>query len=310
MDEVVDPSSKANNKEAVTKAEVSALSLRHTFSLDPNSTDPKLLPTPRSAFPKPLRDKNVRNMRLRPRQVLCSKCKQGIHGDTGKPVEKPEPPPLTMNLRRRRAADPPKSEPPKKGRKTEVQKEQSKVSPVIKISFNTPQGQGTVVEIPSKAHGEIPSSEAEETEDTEVNQENTPKDIEDSAEEFEKLRKAWKKAKAAQKAKASAENSENGNKPEAKDSKRGKHKKRKKHKKKDDDTKDESPPPNDQENLPEKSEDLENEQATDTRPTLPSDIHVENSDKVCEYEAEWANVRKLNQWICTQCTEVISRKTQ
>ena len=34
-----------------------------------------------------------------------------------------------MNLRRRRAAEPAKPEPAKKGRKTEVQKEQSKVSP-------------------------------------------------------------------------------------------------------------------------------------------------------------------------------------
>lgn len=290
VSEIEDPTTKTkNNKEAVTKAEVSALSLRHTFAQDPNSTDPKLLPTPRSAFPKPFRDKNVRNMRLRPRQVLCSKCKQGIHSDTGKPVEKPEPPPLTMNLRRRRAAEPPKAEPPKKGRKTEVQKEQSKASPVIKISFNTPQGQGTVVEIPSKAHGEVPSSEAEENEDTEANQENTPKEIEDSADEFEKLKKAWKKAKAAQKAKASAENSENGTKQESKDTKRGKHKKKKKHKKKDEDTRDESPLPNDQENLPEKSEELENEQATDTNPTLPKDGHVENVDKVAEFAGEWTN---------------------
>ena len=91
VEEVVDPSTKPKGKDAVTKGEVSALSLRHTFSQDPNSTDPKLLPTPRSAFPKPFRDKNVRNMRLRPRQVLCSKCKQGIHSDTGKPVEKPSP---------------------------------------------------------------------------------------------------------------------------------------------------------------------------------------------------------------------------
>ena len=289
VEEVVDPSTKPKGKDAVTKAEVSALSLRHTFSQDPNSTDPKLLPTPRSAFPKPFRDKNVRNMRLRPRQVLCSKCKQGIHGDTGKPVEKPEPPPLTMNLRRRRAAEPPKPEPAKKGRKIEVQKEQSKVSPVIKISFNTPQGQGTVVEIPSKAHGEVPSSEADENDDTEGNQENTPKDIEDSADEFEKLKKAWKKAKAAQKAKASAESAENGTKQETKDTKRGKHKKRKKHKKKDDDTKDQSPLPNDQENMPEKSEEQENEQATDTDPTLPKDGHVENVDKIEEFEPEWTN---------------------
>ncbi len=136
--EIVDPRAQSDsNKEKNAKGEVSALSLRNTYCLDPNSTEKKLLPTPRASFPRSFKDKHVRNMRLRPRQMLCSKCKSGIHENGGKPIEKPEPPPLSMNLRRRRVPAQSSAEPAKKGRKTESQKEQSKVSPVIKISFAT-----------------------------------------------------------------------------------------------------------------------------------------------------------------------------
>ena len=68
----------------------SAVGYRHTYMLDKNAVNPKLMPSlktdvlvnrPSATF----RDrKNVRNMRLRPRQVLCSKCKQGVHDN---PVE-------------------------------------------------------------------------------------------------------------------------------------------------------------------------------------------------------------------------------
>ena len=285
--EIVDPRAQSDsNKEKNAKGEVSALSLRNTYCLDPNSTEKKLLPTPRASFPRSFKDKHVRNMRLRPRQMLCSKCKSGIHENGGKPIEKPEPPPLSMNLRRRRVPAQSSAEPAKKGRKTESQKEQSKVSPVIKISFANSQGEGTVVKIPAKAHGGDQNSTADESEEGDPKDENMNKETEDSADEFEKLKKAWKEAKAKQKLKTSGENMAEPGKSDGKDKKRGKHKKKKKDKRKDEDTKEESPPPNDQENLPTKMEDSENERATGG---TPNGSHVENFDKAAPLESDWAN---------------------
>ncbi|XP_026968803.1 PWWP domain-containing protein 2B isoform X2 [Sagmatias obliquidens] len=95
-------------------------------------------------------------IRLRPRQVLCEKCKSTLS-----PPEASPGPPAPPQPRR----EPRKPEDPNGGgdttakrRKRERRQEaRARVprSPVIKISYSTPQGTGEVVEIPSRVHGSL-----------------------------------------------------------------------------------------------------------------------------------------------------------
>ncbi|XP_045883438.1 PWWP domain-containing protein 2B isoform X2 [Meles meles] len=109
-------------------------------------------------------------IRLRPRQVLCEKCKSTLSPPEAGPGPPAAPPP------RRRAGGGPGPDPePRKladpdgggdgvatasrRSKREKREEEDKArvprSPAIKISYSTPQGTGEVVEIPSRVHGSL-----------------------------------------------------------------------------------------------------------------------------------------------------------
>ncbi|XP_014442730.1 PWWP domain-containing protein 2B [Tupaia chinensis] len=111
-------------------------------------------------------------IRLRPRQVLCEKCKSTLS-----PQEASPGPPTTSRARRRLSSGPErehqKPEEPEDGDPTAMATvptrrskrerreedrapvEQVPRSPVIKISYSTPQGKGEVVKIPSRVHGSL-----------------------------------------------------------------------------------------------------------------------------------------------------------
>ncbi|KAM5139923.1 PWWP domain-containing protein 2B isoform 2-T2 [Callospermophilus lateralis] len=109
-------------------------------------------------------------IRLRPRQVLCEKCKSTVS-----PQEASPGPPAAPRARRRLGSGPDrehrKPEEPEDGdpvaaataRRSKREKreeerapgEQVPRSPVIKISYSTPQGKGEVVKIPSRVHGSL-----------------------------------------------------------------------------------------------------------------------------------------------------------
>ncbi|XP_051838749.1 PWWP domain-containing protein 2B [Antechinus flavipes] len=95
-------------------------------------------------------------IRLRPRRVLCEKCQSTLNpeeGPAGRPSAKP----------RRRPGGPEKE--PRKleelaGEARRAKRERGTAapvprSPVIKISYSTPQGTGEVVKIPSREHGSL-----------------------------------------------------------------------------------------------------------------------------------------------------------
>ncbi|XP_016775140.4 PWWP domain-containing protein 2B isoform X2 [Pan troglodytes] len=109
-------------------------------------------------------------IRLRPRQVLCEKCKSTLS-----PPEASPGPPAAPRARRRLGSGPDrelrKPEEPENGEPTaaatarrskrerreedRAPAEQVPRSPVIKISYSTPQGKGEVVKIPSRVHGSL-----------------------------------------------------------------------------------------------------------------------------------------------------------
>ncbi|KAK1333403.1 LOW QUALITY PROTEIN: hypothetical protein QTO34_005786 [Cnephaeus nilssonii] len=107
---------------------------------------------------------------LRPRRVLCEKCKSTLS-----PPEAGPAPPATPRPRRRlgSGSDPDrelrKHEDPdgggdaaasattRRSKRERREEDQARVprSPAIKISYSTPQGKGEVVEIPSRVHGSL-----------------------------------------------------------------------------------------------------------------------------------------------------------
>lgn len=109
-------------------------------------------------------------IRLRPRQVLCEKCKSTVS------PQEASPGPLNTPKPRRRLGSGPDSEHRKPEdpedsaviamaaprRSKRERREEDRVagervprSPVIKISYSTPQGKGEVVKIPSRVHGSV-----------------------------------------------------------------------------------------------------------------------------------------------------------
>ncbi|XP_043844216.1 PWWP domain-containing protein 2B [Dromiciops gliroides] len=96
-------------------------------------------------------------IRLRPRQVLCEKCKNTLNPEEGSASQ-----PSTKPRRRLSVPDkePKKSEEldyevPRNKREKSAAGELVPRSPVIKISYSTPQGKGEVVKIPSRVHGSL-----------------------------------------------------------------------------------------------------------------------------------------------------------
>ncbi|OCT69928.1 PWWP domain-containing protein 2B [Xenopus laevis] len=100
-------------------------------------------------------------IRLRPRQVLCEKCKNTLNSeDTDKDKQND-----SKNSRRLNGDDKEKNkfQPNCEDLKTMKDRKEEQIaskdlvhrSPVIKISYSTPQGKGEVVKIPSRVHGSI-----------------------------------------------------------------------------------------------------------------------------------------------------------
>ncbi|XP_020828735.1 PWWP domain-containing protein 2B [Phascolarctos cinereus] len=95
-------------------------------------------------------------IRLRPRRVLCEKCKNTLNPE--------ESPPSQPSTKPRRRPSAPEKE-PKRAEEPDCEMRRSKRekstgelvprSPVIKISYSTPQGKGEVVKIPSRVHGSL-----------------------------------------------------------------------------------------------------------------------------------------------------------
>ncbi|NXF13120.1 PWP2B protein, partial [Smithornis capensis] len=99
-------------------------------------------------------------IRLRPRQVLCEKCKNTLNPEDAAPR------PNTKTRRRlsiqdkeqKKHSDPDCGEKRNKREKREDDKFSGELvhrTPVIKISYSTPQGKGEVVKIPSRVHGSV-----------------------------------------------------------------------------------------------------------------------------------------------------------
>uniref|UniRef100_A0A1A7XCC6 PWWP domain containing 2B n=1 Tax=Iconisemion striatum TaxID=60296 RepID=A0A1A7XCC6_9TELE len=161
--------------------------VRHTYS--------QWVPQPP---PRPIKRKKRRTreqgrmtistIRLRPRQVLCEKCKNTLNSDedskdgTSKTSRKEngvqsdedgeyrEPPAKVQRKEEVVAAKDPKrrenatsldSKRPRKDKRGEAEGEKYAAgdviphSPVIKISYSTPQGKGEVMKIPSRVHGSV-----------------------------------------------------------------------------------------------------------------------------------------------------------
>ncbi|MEE6486478.1 hypothetical protein FKM82_014611 [Ascaphus truei] len=99
-------------------------------------------------------------IRLRPRQVLCEKCKNTLNTEE---TEKDKQNPTNSNKLHSEDKERNKHESDSEDRKTSKErKEESSASrdlvhrsPVIKISYSTPQGKGEVVKIPSRIHGSV-----------------------------------------------------------------------------------------------------------------------------------------------------------
>ncbi|XP_075613679.1 PWWP domain-containing protein 2B isoform X2 [Balearica regulorum gibbericeps] len=100
-------------------------------------------------------------IRLRPRQVLCEKCKNTLNPEDANTAR--------QNAKTRRKLSIQDKEQKKQGdsdymekRNKREKREDDKFSgelvhrtPVIKISYSTPQGKGEVVKIPSRVHGSV-----------------------------------------------------------------------------------------------------------------------------------------------------------
>lgn len=229
------------NCESAQKTEISALGYRHTYTLDPNAIDPKLLPPPKRDISRPLRDKNVRAMRLRPRQVLCSNCKQGIHENSVNVVqsqnENHAQDAQKLKLGKGKQLSTLPNDTSKRDRRFQ-HSHLAKIGPVIKISYATPRGGGAVMKIPPRPH--IPSSP-----NPEYDYETFPKPDRSTSmthAEYHKLRKAFKKAKLKKKLMATGSdpvlqagsNVRQSRSAHHKKSKHSKHKMKRKHRHKDD----------------------------------------------------------------------------
>ncbi|KAK3094853.1 hypothetical protein FSP39_007090 [Pinctada imbricata] len=141
----------SGDQTAATELQAPATTLRHTY-LKPSENTNNLIQYQFHKFPRPFKDRPARNIRLRPRSTLCSKCKavcqeteKGIipigqgHGLKQEKVttqNNPQPsylPPATKSPLR------------------EGLRKATRASPCIKINV----GEGTVLKIPPRLHDEV-----------------------------------------------------------------------------------------------------------------------------------------------------------
>ncbi|KAK3573422.1 hypothetical protein QTP86_024638, partial [Hemibagrus guttatus] len=158
--------------------------VRHTYSQWVPQPPPRPIKRKKRRSREPGR-MTMSTIRLRPRQVLCEKCKNTVTSDEdskdGSTVAKPsrkenapqgeelakEAPPkglrkedgdATRETKRRDEAPCYESKRCRKERKEDEKFPGGDVvphSPVIKISYSTPQGKGEVMKIPSRVHGSV-----------------------------------------------------------------------------------------------------------------------------------------------------------
>ncbi|KAJ8248223.1 hypothetical protein GJAV_G00239740 [Gymnothorax javanicus] len=135
--------------------------------------------------PRPIKRKKRRSrepgrmtmstIRLRPRQVLCEKCKNTLNSDedskdgviTAKPTKKEDSDGKETKRREEPAVYDGKRCKRDKRDDDKFPGEVVPHSPVIKISYSTPQGKGEVMKIPSRVHGSVkpfcPKQQAQNT---------------------------------------------------------------------------------------------------------------------------------------------------
>lgn len=98
-------------------------------------------------------------IRLRPRQVLCEKCKNTLNPEEDNKARQNAKTRRKLSIRgkeQKRHGEPEYAEKRNKREKREEDKFSGELlhrTPVIKISYSTPQGKGEVVKIPSRVHG-------------------------------------------------------------------------------------------------------------------------------------------------------------
>ncbi|XP_074644004.1 PWWP domain-containing protein 2B-like [Tubulanus polymorphus] len=154
-----------------------SVSNRHSFLQVPGAQIPVNTQSTVKALNKSWKEKTIRNIRLRPRQVLCSKCKSTCpeNPDVKAPSNstavtksvdsKPEPIIKSDIHTRKRSIGENLAQPvnPVTKKIKSTDNSSKKRSPVIKISFNTPQGKGTVVKIPPKIQNQEQSDSEYDT---------------------------------------------------------------------------------------------------------------------------------------------------
>ncbi|XP_076830363.1 PWWP domain-containing protein 2B [Brachyhypopomus gauderio] len=160
--------------------------VRHTYSQWVPQPPPRPIKRKKRRSREPGR-MTISTIRLRPRQVLCEKCKNTVTSDedskdgsksVGKPSRKENAPQgeehakdgphkgprkedgsdSTRESKRREEGTGYESKRFRKDRKEEEKFPGGDVvphSPVIKISYSTPQGKGEVMKIPSRVHGSV-----------------------------------------------------------------------------------------------------------------------------------------------------------
>ncbi|NXU49518.1 PWP2B protein, partial [Turnix velox] len=100
-------------------------------------------------------------IRLRPRQVLCEKCKNTLNPEEAGPARQGAKSRRKLSIpdkEQKKQAESDYAEKRSKREKREDEKFSGELvhrTPVIKISYSTPQGKGEVVKIPSRVHGAV-----------------------------------------------------------------------------------------------------------------------------------------------------------
>ncbi|CAH1258647.1 PWWP domain-containing protein 2A-like [Branchiostoma lanceolatum] len=148
--------------EGAKAPELSTLSFRASYGQNIPSPPPRRILKARSTRRNISSNRNIierSNIKLRPRQILCSKCKECVKDEdsskvvTSKTAQNTQRAKLAKleNSRKRKDISPAGRKTAKKLKKqNDFETRGVKTSPLIKISYATPQGKGKVLKIPPK----------------------------------------------------------------------------------------------------------------------------------------------------------------
>uniref|UniRef100_A0A087XIB1 PWWP domain containing 2B n=1 Tax=Poecilia formosa TaxID=48698 RepID=A0A087XIB1_POEFO len=134
--------------------------VRHTYSQWVPQPPPRPIKRKKRRSREPGR-MTISTIRLRPRQVLCEKCKNTLNSDEDSKDGISNTKTSRKDAKRRENAPVPDGKRFRKDKRGEAEVEKYAASdviphsPVIKISYSTPQGKGEVMKIPSRVHGSI-----------------------------------------------------------------------------------------------------------------------------------------------------------